>query len=603
MELALIAFLVLGYMAYLENQPSPKKSEPEASQEPEVPVAESLPPISIEEVLAQVAPPPHLQDVFRRVITRVVESEPLLHQHIPPHLTPQSLEYLQEQRRFLEQQGLDYNKQWRQSYANYLVILFRCFLPTHTKPPQPSFIHARLRDFIPQKQLEDAHLRIAQSPDHGSKIFLFTDWIYAFCETLRDETPTFKGTPFDDLLNHPVPVPFQAKQRFSHTHCLGSTGSGKSTLLQNLIAHDLRSDASVVVIDPHHQLIEALSHLQLPRNVVIADPSRTPAINIFDVKDNTEATLATVVKMLSYIFREGDTPPTGKQLMVFQYLCRLVLVLKDTRGRNGTLLDLFNFLSDPKPYLNDIAQLPPLAQSFFRDFNSKGAEYKNTSAELRYRLHTILSNPTLERMFTAPVTQFDMTKEMDAGSLILVDADQARLGDASPIFGKIFLALIMQSARVRTSRRPVYVYVDEAHRFLDEQANDLLTDARKFGVGCIFAHQNLAQIPSAEIAGALQGTAIKFVGGVRAQDARALAPDLRTTAEALMNLPPFYFALYIQGTTPTALPVSFNADPLALFPRVSDRAYQQRFPQPAEIPKVLQHTLSPTPDEDRSDRW
>lgn len=399
---------------------------------------------------------------------------------------------------------------------------------------------------------------------------------------------------FAPLLKLPIPVPLG--DRFSHTHILAKTGSGKTTLLQNLIAFDLNTDAAVVVLDPHKVLVPALSALELNRPVIVVDPIDAPGINIFDVEDTDdlieqEKRFASVVKMLTYLFREGDTPPTGKQIMVFKYLCRLML-LRSTPERPSTIEDLFQFLVDPAPFQSDIARMPPIARSFFSDFTSKNQEFKNTAAELRYRLQTVFVNPTLSRVFSARKTEVNIASAMDSGALILIDTDQSILQDMHAVFGKIFLALILEAARARDPNainRPAFVYVDEAHHFLDEQANELLTDARKFKVGCTFAHHDLSQIRYAEIRGALKGCGTKIVAGLNADDATALAADMRSSKDELLAVPKFSFAYYTDGMRHATL-VHPKQEPLANFTLGPPRPKQSRSVTP-----------SPPPPEDMTD--
>ena len=41
---------------------------------------------------------------------------------------------------------------------------------------------------------------------------------------------------------------------------------------------------------------------------------------------------------------------------------------------------------------------------------------------------------------------------------------------------------------------PFFVYVDEAHRYMTDDVEGLLTQSRKFGIGVTLAHQYLAQL-------------------------------------------------------------------------------------------------------------
>lgn len=476
-----------------------------------------------------------------------------------------------------------------------LVLALAPFAWALPRNPTPSRFNVSIEDLVK-----------ARRPEYRGGINYFTDDLYEGFKkhgghaSLVLSNMRYALGKDPSFLKTLIPVSFPQEQRFSHMHIVGSTGSGKSTLLQNFIADDLETDAAVVVIDPHKQLVPLLASLDVGRNVVLVDPTDPPGINIFDVKQSDdpverEKVFASVVKMFTYLFREGETPPTGKQMMVFQYLCRLVLSRVETHG-SATLLDLFEFLVDPAKFADDIARLPMLARSFFADFSPKNAEYKNTAAELRYRLHTILANPTLEKMFSASKTEIDIGRVLDDGSLLLIDADQDFLGDMHATFGKIFLAQIMEAARKRDpakQNRPAFVYIDEAHRFLDEQVNDLLTDARKYRVGCILAHQHLGQIPSSLIRGALQGTAIKLAGGVRAEDATSLAADMRTTREQLMSLRKYSFAAYINHVTPAAIPLSPEKSPLERFALAPPRPKRERQAPPP----------SPMVHEQDSDQW
>ncbi len=406
-------------------------------------------------------------------------------------------------------------------------------------------------------------------------------------------------TCFHTCLEEPVSYSIPTDARYSHTHIIGETGSGKSTLLKHLISEDLKTSASVIVVDPHKQLVSALAELKLDRRMVIVDPRNAPGINIFDVKNTSDPAearqvFADAVKMLSFLFDEGGTSTTGKQTNVYKHLCRLMISRTERHGPQ-TLRDLLNFLDDPAPFQPDIASQPDIARSFFKKFIAKTPEYRNTAGELSYRLEPILSDDALAPIFTAPKTELDLRREMDDGSLVIINADLGFLGDMAPVFGKIFLALIMQTAREREpgKGRPTFVYVDEAHHFLDDQVEALLTDGRKFNVGCIFAHHNLAQIPTPIIKAALQGCAIKFAGGVRAEDAQALAADMRTSREFILAQTDFRFALHVRGQK--AISVRPPKDPLAEFARLSEEeqeALRQRPPPRSPVSPATPDTMS-----------
>jgi len=97
--------------------------------------------------------------------------------------------------------------------------------------------------------------------------------------------------------------------------------------------------------------------------------------------------------------------------------------------------------------------------------------------------------------------------------------------------------------------------VDEAAQYFDQNIDDLLTEARKYRLGCVFAHQYLDQAASSLRASLAANTGIKFAGGVSVNDARAMAPDMRTTADFIMEQPRLHFAAHIRHTTPSAVSI------------------------------------------------
>jgi hypothetical protein len=71
---------------------------------------------------------------------------------------------------------------------------------------------------------------------------------------------------------------------------------------------------------------------------------------------------------------------------------------------------------------------------------------------------------------------------------------------------------------------PTFVYVDEAADYFDRNIGIILSQARKFNVGMVLAHQYLGQLDTKLQDAFAANTAIKFAGGVSNKDARAWRP-------------------------------------------------------------------------------
>ena len=106
-------------------------------------------------------------------------------------------------------------------------------------------------------------------------------------------------------------------------------------------------------------------------------------------------------------------------------------------------------------------------------------------------------------------------------------------------------------------RTPAYLIVDEAAEYFDDSLESLLSQARKFRLGVLFAHQHMEQLTPALRSSVAANTSIKMAGGVSDRDARMLDADMRTTSEFIASMRKSArsteFAAYIRNETPTAV--------------------------------------------------
>lgn len=405
------------------------------------------------------------------------------------------------------------------------------------------------------------------------------------------------GTPFHALFKAAVPLKFTHAERYNHMHVVGGTGAGKTTLLKNLILSDLSTGnpPALVVIDSQGDLIRELSQLRLfasdlaDRFVLITpkDIEHPPALNVFDVHRSRlgaydqltkEQVIAGVIQTFDYLFSGLlGADLTAKQGVFFKYVARLMLSIRDTMGRNATILDMLELMDNPGPYAAAIRSLPPLQKNFFeRDFASK--TFAQTKEQIRYRLQAIIENPTLARLFTSAETKIDLFTELNNGSIILVDTARDFLKGASSHFGRIFISLVLQAVLERAAipedeRKAAFLIVDEAASYFDSNIDDLLTEARKYRLGCVFAHQYLDQATSSLRASLAANTGIKFAAGLSMADARHMAPDMRTTPDFILSQPRLHFACHIRNVTPQAVSIPVPPGQIEAQPKLSRIEY------------------------------
>lgn len=387
------------------------------------------------------------------------------------------------------------------------------------------------------------------------------------------------GTPMAAFAETPVSFAIPKAQRFEHCHVLGGTGHGKTQLLQSLMLADFDAPdrPAVVAIDSQGDMLRTLSKLArfdpaVDDRLIILDPADTAwplRLNMFDINraridalslGAREQILAGIVELYDYIFGSLlGAELTQKQSVVFRYIARLMLEIPD-----ATIQTLRQLMEEKQfgafaPY---IAKLSGTTRAFFEnEFSDRS--FAQTKQQIRRRLYGVLSNPAFERMFSHPKNAFDMKAAFDEGKVVLINtAKDVLKAEASAIFGRYMIALAMQAALERAAdpeatRRPAFLYIDEAADYFDQNIDTLLIQARKYKVGITLAHQHLDQLTSSLRASIMTNPAIRFVGGVSQKDAHAVDADMRTSSEFLMRMrkgaAETEFACYIRNYTPSAI--------------------------------------------------
>lgn len=390
-------------------------------------------------------------------------------------------------------------------------------------------------------------------------------------------------TPISDFFEGSIPFSLPDTSRFEHHHIVAGSGHGKTQTLQYLIAEDLaaveRGERSVIVIDSQGDLIRRISHLKqfapggaLHDRIVIIDPSDVEwpvSLNLFDIglerldrysKLDRERLVNSILELYDFVLGSLlSAEMTQKQNVIFRYVTRLMLHIPDATIH--TLRDLMEPKSEVK-FAAHIATLTGTARQFFEtEFGS--SEFIQTRKQVLRRLWGILENQTFERMFSHPRSKLDLFAEMNAGKVILINTAKDLLKETgTEIFGRFFIALIAQAAQERATlkeqdRLPAFVYIDEAADYFDRNIGIILSQARKYNVGMVLAHQYLGQLEPKLQEAFAANTSIKFAGGVSNKDARSLGPMMACTPELIEEQPKGSFAAHVRGVTKSALPLKF----------------------------------------------
>ena len=386
-------------------------------------------------------------------------------------------------------------------------------------------------------------------------------------------------------------------------------GTGKSTLLTNLISRDLervaKGECSVVVMDSKVDLISPLEKLALfgkgqPLEdklvtVDVQDVLFPCAFNVLDLV-TSDSSLSEVdqlaletstIDLLKYIFQSllpAGAALTDRQNTMFGMLIRLLL--KIPNANLDTLMEILK-RDGIRKYWKYVDQLEPSFKEYFEDQFMGGGDSRiqGTKNELVTRLYSIKEKKALASMFEAKKTKLNLYEEMSSSKVILVNMPQALLGTDLELFGRFFLALILNAAQRRQlvegeDRLPTYVYMDECHDIISNDTSlvRLLAQCRSANVGITVAHQDLSQIHNQRVVDALlSNTAIKIMACRATGDARRVAGAMRVDEKYIQNAPQYSFVAHADGVGTGILDtVDEQFKDMAMMSTAEFDAYKQR---------------------------
>lgn len=356
------------------------------------------------------------------------------------------------------------------------------------------------------------------------------------------------------------------KDRRQHMYVLGKSGTGKSVLLSNLIVQNIQNGDGLCVVDPHGELVEEILDLVPPhraKDVIYFNPADTDyhiGFNVLQLDDPKYKHL--VASGLMGIFTKIWANAWSSRMEYI--LNNTILALLDTPGT--TLLGIPRMLVD-KDYrqmiINNLKD--PVVKAFWiHEYEQWRDQFRNEAiAPIQNKVGQFLSTSIIRNVVGQTESTIDIFKIMNEGKIFLVNVSKGRIGeDNSALLGGMLITKIQLAAmeRVRIpedERRDFYLYVDEFQNFATDSFANILSEARKYRLNLIIAHQYTAQLENKDgsvVRDAVFGNVgTMIIFRVGADDADFLEKEFEPefTAQDLVNLPNYnvYLKLMIDGVT------------------------------------------------------
>jgi hypothetical protein len=146
------------------------------------------------------------------------------------------------------------------------------------------------------------------------------------------------------------------------------------------------------------------------------------------------------------------------------------------------------------------------------------------------KVNAFLADHRLSQMLSQPKSSFNLREVMDQKKILLIKLNKGKLRQSADLLGSLFMAKLQLAAFSRAdipeaARVPFYLYIDEFQNFASESFGVVLSEARKYGLSLILAHQTLEQIPRELRSVILANAGIQVYFRTNREDAELLAKE------------------------------------------------------------------------------
>jgi hypothetical protein len=388
-----------------------------------------------------------------------------------------------------------------------------------------------------------------------------------------------------DARGQQVPFGIKARDRQRHMYVIGKTGMGKSTLLENMAVQDIMNGEGMAFIDPHGSAAEKLLDYvpeERVKDVVYFAPFDLDNPISFNVMEDVGPDKRhLVVSGLMSVF---------KKIWVDAWSARMEYILTNAllaliEYPDTTLLSVNRLFID-KVYRNKVVDYiqDPAVKAFWRE---EFAGYTDRFAAealpaIQNKIGQFTGNPLIRNIIGQSKSSFDLRQIMDERKILIMNLSKGLIGETnanllgSMLTTRVYLAAMSRAdlpLNVMQTMPNFYFYVDEFQSFANATFANILSEARKYHLNLIIAHQYIEQMEE-EVRNAVfgnVGTTVSFRVGPFDAEVLETIYSPRFTAIDLVNLgfAQIYLTLMIDGIG--SQPFSAQTLPPIQQPHVSTR--------------------------------
>jgi len=374
---------------------------------------------------------------------------------------------------------------------------------------------------------------------------------------MNNEVVLFAKTNFR---NQQVKFGIKTDDRRRHLYVIGKTGMGKTNMLENMVIADIKAGRGVAVVDPHGEFAEKILDF-VPENriddVIYFNPADLEypiAFNPLEQVDLEHRHL--VASGIMGVFKK-IWPDVWSARMEYILNNSLLALLEYP---SSTLLGIMRMLVE-KDYRQKITEhlQDPVIKAFWLNEFARYTQRLEVEAvaAIQNKVGQFVSNPLIRNIIGQTYSTIDMRKIMDEGKILIINIAKGRIGeDSSALLGAMIITKLQLAAMSRVDipmekRRDFYLYVDEFQNFSTESFANILSEARKYRLSLILAHQYIEQLDEKVRAAIFGNVGTIACFRIGAEDAELLEKEFMPdfNANDLVNLTKYniYVKLMIDG--------------------------------------------------------
>lgn len=342
--------------------------------------------------------------------------------------------------------------------------------------------------------------------------------------------------------------------RRRHMYVIGKTGMGKTQMLQNMAIQDVIAGHGVGIIDPHGEFAEAvLAFIPKSRvnDVVYFNPADTEAPIGFNIMES--------VGSEQRYFIAAGLMAAFKKIWVDVWSARMEYILNNAllallEYPNATIMGANRMLADRdyRKKVVDNVKDPAIKSYWINEFAKYPERYREeATGAIQNKIGQFISNPLIRNIIGQTKSTFNLRDIMDNKKIFIANLSKGRIGeDNTALIGTMLITKLQIAAMSRVdipeeNRADFFLYIDEFQTFATPSFAGILSEARKYRLALILAHQYITQMDEIvrDAAFGNAGTLVSFRVG--AADAEFMENEFTPSflPEDLVNLGKYNIAI------------------------------------------------------------